>query len=248
MLHQEVSFDTNSFFSGGAGMFIQYHDLIKPVKFYVIIRMILTGESFGLPVSIIKDMRNISLVEWYMRRSFINPLQQLDFARKIDPKVLNDLLRNVLLSDHSIYSSAPPLNVVKMLSAYRQQHMQFPVFIYTEEEEPFVLEDCKKVLPGIPVEYLYGDLKKALGHCSQNFTYIFSDIDLTKSAIELLRGTFSHVLVAGDYRYNYTYVGKTRKMKYDLQVLGRENPFIRPGTTMAVDQRELAQAIKNIYT
>lgn len=229
-------------------MFIQYHDLIKPVKLYAIIRMILTGESFGLPIYIIKDMRNISIVEWYMKRRYINPIQQLDFAHRIDPDELNKILHDMLLSDRSLYTTAPPLNVVKMLSAYKREHMQFPVFIYTEEEEPFVLEDCQNLLPGVPIRYVYGDLKEALSGCGQNFTYIFSDVKMAKDATEMLHGTMSHVLVAGDYRYNYSYIGRERKMTYDLLELERKHPIVRTGTTMAVDQKELAYALKHIYT
>ena len=68
-------FDTNIFFSGGAGMFIQYHDIIKPVYLYTIVKMIITKESFGLPIDIIKDFSIISIIEWYINRRFKNPIK-----------------------------------------------------------------------------------------------------------------------------------------------------------------------------
>ena len=241
-------FDTNVFFSGGAGMFIQYHDIIKPVQLYAIIRMMLTGESFGLPIQIIRDMRNIALIEWYIKRPEVNPLKQLDFSHKIDPAVLDDLMRNILLSDKSIYLSAPVMNVGRMFSVYHRQHMNFPVFVYSEQEEPFIKEDCKNVLQGIPVTYLFGSLKDAISKCSQNFTYIFSDIELAAHAIEILHGTMSHVLVANDYRYNHKFVGTERKMKHNLLELAKAHPVIRTGTMMAVDQTQLAFSVKSIYT
>ena len=53
---ESKNFDTNVLFSGGAGMFLQYHDIVKPVYLYAIIKMIAVKESFGLPIDIIKDM------------------------------------------------------------------------------------------------------------------------------------------------------------------------------------------------
>ena len=45
------NFNTNELFAGGAGMFIQYHDIIKPVYLYAIVKMIATKNSFGLPIN-----------------------------------------------------------------------------------------------------------------------------------------------------------------------------------------------------
>lgn len=247
MAFEIVPFDTNLFFSGGAGMFIQYHDVIKPVKLYVIIRMMLTNESYGLPIDILKSMRNISLIEWYMQRRYINPLKQLDYGNQLDEKELDVLLHQILISDPSLYRRACPLNVVKMLSNYRREHMNFPVYIYTEEEEPFVLEDMKTMLPGVPIHYVYGDLEKALSNCNQNFTYIFSNLELVKESMFHLHGTMSHILLTQDYRYNYQYKGRHKQFKYNLHQLSKEHPFIRSGTIIAANLNEIASALQNIY-
>ena len=68
--------DCNAFFSGGAGMFLQYHDVIKPVYLYVIIKMLISKESYGLPLFILENMSDLSIMEWYTRRRYINPLKQ----------------------------------------------------------------------------------------------------------------------------------------------------------------------------
>lgn len=238
-------FDTNAFFSGGAGMFLQYHDVLKPVKLYAVWKMMLTDQSYGLPMNIIKRMSNYSLIEWYLNRRYINPLQQLDYAKKADPEQLDSILMQVLRSDQSLYTTAPMLNPGRMFLSYHQQHMSFPVFVYTEEEEPSVAEDCRSCLAGIPVHYVHGNLKECLKKCDQNYTYIFSDINTAKNAIELLSGTFSHVLVARDYRYNFKMF--RGDMKYNLNELARKHPYIRPGLVNAVDFESLAGSMKSVY-
>ncbi|MCM1224640.1 MAG: hypothetical protein NC548_60355, partial [Lachnospiraceae bacterium] len=238
MMTDGKEFDTNVFFSGGAGMFLQYHDIIKPVYLCAIIKMIFMNQSFGLPLNIIQHMSILSLIEWYMKRRFINPLRCLDFNHQIDQEVMDDLMQKILMNDSSIYKLAPTLNIERMFDVYRSHHMTFPVYIYTEKEEPYVREDCKSIFSGINVSYVYGDLKNAISNCNQNFTYIFSDIELVKTAIETLHGTCSHILMASDYRYNFEDNYKTAR--YNLVDLTKAHPFVRTGLTQAVDNARLA--------
>lgn len=238
------TFDTNVFFSGGAGMFLQYHDIVKPVYLYAIYKMMITGESFGLPINILKTMSVFSLVEWYINRRYINPFKCLDYNNYLDDKQLDGMLMGYLLHDKSLYNISPALNIQRMLKVYNSQHMTFPIYVYSKIEEPSILEDCNNIFNGIKVRYIYGDLKEAISKCDQNFTYIFSDIELMKNAAEILNGTCSHILLASDYRYNY--IGNREKLKYDIKELAQMHPFIRTGTTQAVDIVELAASFKKI--
>lgn len=244
MISDGKPFDTNVFFSGGAGMFIQYHDIVKPVYLYAIIKMMMTDQSFGLPINILKGFSCISIIEWYVYRRFKNPLKCLDFNHIIDQKELDDLMYNILINDDSIYDYSPALNIKKMMIAYRQQHMSFPIYIYSETEEPYIEKDCKEIFQGINVKYLHGDLKSAIEKCDQNFTYIFSDIELVKNAADILIGTCSHILLAGEYYYNYIDDGKT--LKYDLKDLMSTHPFIRTGLTSAIDMHQLVKSFTNL--
>lgn len=237
--------DTNIFFSGGAGMFLQYHDVVKPVWLYAVMRMIVMNEDYGLPVSIIKNFSLKSILEWYMNRRYVNPLQQLDWAHRINPNDLNTLMQNIL-KDESIYRLAPVLNIDRMIEVYHRQQMSFPIFVYSERDEPYIQEDCEKVFRGIHVHYVYGDLPKAIKKCSQNFTYIFSNIELVKSAVEVLKGSCSHILLSSDFRYNYRDNRKT--FKYDLTSLMVKHPFVRLGTTQTMDLSLLGNAFDNIMS
>lgn len=239
-------FDTNSFFSGGAGIFIQYHDVIKPVYLYAIIKLLVTKQYFGLPFNIINKMTIFSLLEWYVRRRYINPLKCLDFMNIIDNNELDELLINVLKSDDTIYKLSPALNVNQMLNAYRQHHttFTFPVYIYSEKEEPYIIRDCKQLFPGIPFKYLHGDLKDAVSKCDNNFTYIFSDIELVKKLCTILIGTYSHILITRDYRYNYKDNSKT--FKYDLLEMAKTHPFIRIGITVAMNMNQMVSSFNDI--
>jgi hypothetical protein len=243
-MQNQKDFDTNIFFSGGAGMFIQYHDIVKPVYLYAIIKMILTGESFGLPINIINSMSIFSIIEWYMNRRYINPFKNLDYKHTLSDEELDKMLLDYIKNDPSIYSLAPSLNISSMLDVYNQQHMTFPVYIYSKEEEPAIKQDCQNVFHGIPVRYVYGDLENAIKKCDQNFTYIFSDIDLVKEACKILLGTCSHVLLSSDYRYNY--IDNRKTFKYDLTELGEQYPFVRIGTTMSTDIARLAVSFKSL--
>lgn len=236
MISDGKPFDTNVFFSGGAGMFIQYHDIVKPIYLGAIIKMIMAGESFGLPLNIINKMSILSMIEWYIKRRYKNPLQCLDYANKIDPKELDSLLQTIL-EDKSIYRISPSLNIRQLFSVYHHQHMSFPVYVYSEKEEPYIKEDCKSVFSGIPCTYLHGDLESCIKKCDQNFTYIFSDIELVKNAAEILTGTCSHILMASEYRYNYS--DNCHTTKYDLNEIAYKHPFIRMGLTKAITLNRL---------
>ena len=236
--------ETGNFFVGGEGMFIQYHDILKPVYLYAVMKMIITNETFGVPVNIIEDFSIASIIEWYKNRRYKNPIQQLDIEHKTDESILNQILSQVLSNDSSIYKLAPPLNIERMFSVYRSQHLSFPVFVYSENYEPGIEEDIKSILTGVDYKYVYGDLEECIKKCDQNFTYIFSDIELVKSAANILHGTYSHVLLARDYRYNY--IDNYKNFKYNLEDLMRKHPFIRLGTTTAMDIGLLDDAFDNI--
>lgn len=238
MISDGKPFDTNIFFSGGAGMFIQYHDVIKPVYLYAIVKMIITKQYFGLPVDIISNQSILSMVEWYVKRRYRNPLQCLDYAHRLDHEELDKLLQRILETDDSIYKLSPSLNIQQLFSVYRKQHMSFPVYVYSENDEPYIKEDCKDIFQGINFNYLHGDMENAIKKCDQNFTYIFSDIELVKKSAKVLSGTCSHVLLTGDYRYNY--VDNCHKLRYDLNDIASSNPFIRTGLTTAIQMTKLA--------
>ena len=246
MLTDGKPFDTNMFFSGGAGMFVQYHDVVKPVYLYAILKMIISKTSLGLPLEMIQYMSVRSIVEWYVKRRYKNPLRCLDYRKILDSQELDDLLSKILETDDSLYSLSPGLNIRLMMQVYRRQHMSFPIYIYSEKEEPYILQDCRSLFAGIPIKYLYGDLKSAIGKCDQNFTYIFSDIELVKEICKILLGSCSHILLAREYRYNYK--DNCNTFKYDLLDLARSHPFVRIGTTLAINEDQLATSFGNILS
>lgn len=239
-------FDTNVFYSGGAGMFLQYHDVVKPVYLYAILNMLLTKTTFGLPLEMLSRMSVLSLVEWYQKRRYINPLMGLDPEKKIDPAELNTLMVRILENDKSLYKISPGMNISRMMAVYRKQKMTFPIYVYSEREEAHILQDCKEIFSGIKVTYLHGDLKKALMRCDHNFTYILSDIELVKELCGHLIGTCSHILLTGEYRYNY--IDNCKTFKYSLSELMQTHPFLRIGITQAADKTQLALSFRNIMS
>lgn len=233
-------FDTNVVFSGGAGMFIQYHDVIKPAYLYAIYKMIASRNTYGLPIDIMSSMPITSTIEWYLNRRYRNPLRSLDYMHKLDVTELDQLMLDILKNDNSIYRLAPGLNIQKMLSIYNRQHMTFPIYVYSEHEEPYIAQDIKTVFRGIKCQYVFGDISNCIKNTDQNFTYIFSDIELTKRACEILSGKFAHVIQAADYGYNYLNDFKT--FKYDLKSLSSDHPFVRTSVSIVSNPNEMIKS------
>jgi len=237
------TFNTDTLFSGGAGLFLQFHDIVKPTYLTAIIKLLLEDKPIGLPVDILRHFSILSLIEWYLKRRHWNPLVSLDYYGRYSQLDLDRMLHDTLLSDTSLYRLSPVLNVGRLLSIYSRQHMTFPVYVYTEEEEPGVESDIIDLFPGVPTTYLHGDLTSALSRCDQNFTYIVADIRLLRELVELLSGTCSHLLVASDYRYNFQ---PNDQLRYNLLSLMREYPYLRLETTSAVDPNDLALSLRDL--
>jgi hypothetical protein len=231
-------FDTNIFFPGGAGMFIQYHDIIKPVYLWATLKMILNKEDYNLPVNILSYNRSLSIIEWYVKRRYQNPLACIDYLKKYDHSVLDKMLLDILNNDESLYRLAPTLNAYKMLSVYKSQHMSFPIFIYSNEYEHYIETDITNIFSGLPVKYVYGDLRTAVSNCSQNFTYMISDIELFKKLADMLIGSYSHLILAHDYRYNFSDNHKT--LKYNLYEMSKTHLYLRIQSFSVADLNELA--------
>lgn len=230
----ERSFDTSRIFSGGNGMFLEYHDIVKPVWLYAVVNLIM-NDYRGLPVNIIANMPMLGILEWYLNRRYRNPLKQLDWKHQIPDDELDRLLRTVL-EDATIYSLAPLLQLKTFLRVYRRQSMVFPFFVYSDEFEPGIEKDVKQIFGSIPHRYVFGDLEKAIRSTDENFTYIFSDCNKIRIASKTLSGTCAHVLLADDYRYNY--LRFRGPMKVDLREEMSAHPFIRIGTTHVFDVTE----------
>jgi hypothetical protein len=235
------SFNTNNIFSGGSGIFLQHHDIIRPTYLSAIIKILFDNKSYGLPIDIIRNMSIVSLLEWYVTRRYFNPLRSLDYKHIIPPEELDELLLKILNSDNTIYTLSPLLNIRLMLNIYKKHSMNFPVYIYTKEEEPFLTND--NFTEGIPVTYVHGDLQEAINKCDQNYTYIFSDINILKEASEMLSDNFSHLLLAREYRYNYISKGV---FKHDLVAITKKHNHIRVGLTYSMSPKDVLRSL--LYT
>lgn len=238
-------FDTNVFFAGGAGMFIEYHDVVRPVYLMTVLKLLTGKTTYGLPVEMLKSLSILSLVEWYLRRRYRNPLRCLDYLGKYDPEDLDKLLASILAEDNSLYQLAPQLNLQRLLANYHRHGMKFPIYLYTETEEAGVAEDCQRAFHGLSVRYLHGDLKAAIGECDQNFTYMVSNHETLVKLTELLAGTCSHLLLAGDYRYNYISTSE-KKLKINPKGLMRSTPYLRIETNTVCDPTALAVSLQRI--
>ena len=235
-----VTFNTNSFFSGGGGMLVQYHDIIKPVYLLAIIKLILNGNAYGLPIQILDGMSILSLIEWYMKRRDHNPLVSLDFNHIIEKEELDNLLK-VVLKDEGLYKLSPTLNVYKQLNAMQEQSINIPVYIYNDYEDENIIQDCKSLFPRLNLGFKFGNIVDVVKSCEQNFTYILSQIEKVVDIIKCNEDKFSHILIPQEYRYNY--IDNYRELKYEVKSLLKDNHYIRLGFNNAVDYDELAMSL-----
>ena len=238
------TFDTNSFFSGGAGIFLQYYDVIRPIYLYAVFSMIMNDYTAGLPLHIIKDMSSLSILEWYKNRRYLNPLKQLDYNKQGTDEQLDAILDKVITTDESLYSLAPVLSIGRILNIYHQQHMNFPFYIYSEKENEFIRNDCNELFGEIPHHYVYGDIENATKNCDHNFSYIFSNIELLKNTLKSLEGKFANVLLAQDYRYNFKDFFRTPK--YDMQEMVNDVQLVRLGFTQVMVGMDVLEGMENI--
>jgi hypothetical protein len=116
--------------------------------------------------------------------------------------------------------------------------MSFPIFIYSNEYEHYIETDITNIFSGLPVKYVYGDLRTAVSNCSQNFTYMISDIELFKKLADMLIGSYSHLILAHDYRYNFSDNHKT--LKYNLYEMSKTHLYLRIQSFSVADLNELA--------
>ena len=239
-----ADFNTNNLFSGGAGMFIQYHDVLKPTYLYAVFKMIINKDTHGLPFHLIQKMNMGSIIEWYKNRRYINPLKQLDYQHILDEKELFIFLSKYMKEDESIYRLSPLLNFKMILNVYRTQNMNFPIWIYSKEEEPNILKDCGVIFADIPFKYVFGNVADCVKQCGQNFTYIFSDIELFRDACVALNKVYAHLLLTSDYRYNY--IDGHQTLKYDLKELTQKSFPIRTGTISVYEGLDLKEVFSNI--
>jgi hypothetical protein len=67
---------------------------------------------------------------------------------------------------------------------------------------------------------------------------MISDIELFKDLADILIGSYSHLLLAHDYRYNFSDDHKT--LKYDLYEMSRTHPYLRIESFSVADLNNLA--------
>ena len=196
------TYDSAHTFYGGSTLFVQYHDVVKPIYLTAVLKLLYSKDNpYGLQTNLIKDFSLFSILEWYVNRSFINPLKLLDPAHKATDEQLNTIMKKILQSDPSLYTSAPYLNAEKLIAVIRLQKLGIPIIVYTEEYEEPVTETISH---WSNTQYLYGNFEQIISKLPNNSSFIFSDINLAKRLIDASNfDTIASVMIASDYYYNF---------------------------------------------
>lgn len=197
------TFSASKTFFGGSALLIEYNDVIKPVYLTAIIKMIMDEKlQFGLPFHTIKSFSLASLVEWYKNRHYINPIKVLDYKRLATNEQLQKMLQ-IVLKDQSIYRLTPMLDSIRLIAVSEQNQLNVPIYVYSEQNNPHIQEDLKQNY--INANYIFGPIKQIVEVIPSNATFIFSNIDLVKEAIEQIDPKKSaNFIVVSDYGYNFS--------------------------------------------
>jgi hypothetical protein len=237
--------ETKKWFSGGGGFFIQYFDIIKPVYLTLINKLLMMKAQVPFALDMLSGWSQPSLSEWYLHRKHINPFIDLDVNDLVPKETLDSLLKQMLHEDPSLFELSPRMKFHEMMKMCTPLRLHFQLYVYSEEYFEGIDKDVKDTFSFLSPVYLHGDLDKALRKVDQNFTYIFSDIEMARNAAELLSGKMSHILISNDHRYNYTDNFET--LKHQPEELMMKYPVCRVERFLGVDRLAIATPLQKYH-
>ena len=238
------SFNSSTIFFGGASFFVQYKDALKPIYLMALIKMLHNKSfRFGLPFEIIENFSLMSVMEFYLNRSKLNPLQQLDFKHKFTEQV--DQILSKVLSDHSLYNLCPFLSTAKLVSVMKDQNFNIPIFVYNETYDEGIAKDVS-ALSNSPI-FIYGPIEEVITKIPNNSTMIFSNIERIVETIKAApRKMVLNLLLTSDYHYNFK---SNLEYKYNLsEIITREfKPFIKASNINVFNKVEIINNILALF-
>lgn len=216
---EKILFSTqDEVFLNSQCLFLEYADIIKSPYFNFVYMIMQHPNNFSENYVTEKFLGfdPPSLVEWYINRSYQNPLMDLirpEALEHVPAKVLDEFLNNQIEQIPSVNYTAAWLNmadVVRQLSTEKASIVK-KIIIWHPYENNAIKNDISSYF-GPRVHFITGDLQECLRYVPDDSTYVFSDI--MNIEVILAEGKLKHcsVLVPEDYRYNFT---EENKLKID---------------------------------
>ena len=211
-------------FASSSVLFVEYHDIIKSPW----LLMLYSEHAEDAMAQVLNTMQiryldNMGIYEWYKNRKNRNPLAELDPLNKYTEGEINQLLESVMNASDDFYTNAEPLEFVGALRFIASQKLCQRMVIYSEKYEKGIERDISsdQNLVNLGLEYVYGDIPSVIKDFSPDCTYVLSDITKLQILNECGRLNFASVMIASDYRYNYTDIHQTPKV--DIKSIFRDN-------------------------
>lgn len=216
---------SDSVFVNAEGLFIEYFDVIR-APWYIFMLGVKNSPFIDSIVDLgyMKHVGELGWMEWYVNRKIINPLKSFpinpEFAKEYGESGLDDLLNKEMDNeDVMLYSGKFPF--FDILGNLVSVNVAKNIYIYTPEYHKLVAYDIDQSY-GQRIKYVYGSFDDAIEDIPEDSTYVFSDVRKVQRLAELNRLSYTSILLAEHYEYNYNDDGN---LIIDLDGLSQSNLF-----------------------
>lgn len=212
-------------FSGTHAIVIEYDDVLRSPMLTV---MEANKRNYKLDTLIdlkpLRFMYTYGMFEWYRNRFKRNPLKELDSAGVVDDETAFNVMKTFIASDSRYTTEARPLPFQNALKVVISQKFSMKYFIYNEYSNPYVEKDVRLTFSDVSFEILTGPFVEAISDVPPDATWVLSDIRKLEDLKKADKLNFANIMVAGDYRYNFTYENADTPM-VDIDALREKAVF-----------------------
>lgn len=202
----------DTMFYNSQAIIVEYEDVINLPGFNVlnmIINSSKLSDLLGIDVSRFLFMDADDVLEWYLSRKTINPLESLAPKDEIITKEVLDNTYRVLLNTQDAQSATGKPNIIRVLNEVIHSGLVKNLYVYINNYNDFAKERVRSILPEAMIleDKSFTD---TITNMPTDVTYVLSDIDKIVALNEIDKLSCSAILVPYGLRYNHSELGKEK--------------------------------------
>lgn len=221
-MEKKVIRTTDTLFYNSQCLFIEYHDVLN-IPWLVLLTVAKQSKS----IQKLFDLKEIehydmsALLEWYKYRNSRNIFNEFNMSQEINT---DDFLKAMMTSGNSDYFHSLDFELIfnNALKILMESRLVKKILIYSEYEESGIRDYISKRFSSEMIGYTFGDLNQCLKSIPIDSTYVFSDICKVNNLIDTNHLSYSSIIIANNYKYNYD---DDKKLKVDLDKLSEDYVF-----------------------
>ena len=220
---------SKNMFTNSQCLFVEYEDIIN-LPYLMFLSFFMKSETANtfFELDKIKYLDSSSLIGYYLRREYRNPLVDLLKDKKfINFDALNEYLYTQLYSDsdesYAFFNPDIHTNFYAILYNLMSNKIVNKIVIYVPKRTRAVENDIFTKFTFKPT-IIDGSFEEALKDIPNDTTYVFSDCNKITTLVDMDKINLSAILLATDYRYNYT-DNKKEKFLIDMSTLSTRYNF-----------------------